>query len=132
MPELPLPEAAGRVAELERPQEVARLLEVRADGDDLVDQILHADDAELAQMVLDELVVRQRDALLVDLAVAALVDQLADGLQVRVAVGDVRVHNCEHFLRSLGETDEDSIIDLEEAEELEDLAWLGGDLGDTV
>ena len=35
-------------AQLERPEEVGRLLEVGADGEDLVDQILHTDDVVLA------------------------------------------------------------------------------------
>ena len=97
-----------------------------------MDQVFHADDAELAQAVLDQLVVRKWDALLVDLAIAALVDELADGLEIRVAVGDVWVDNCEHLLRGLCQADEDAIVDLQKAEELEDLARLGGDLGDTI
>ncbi len=97
MLELPRPKPACWVAQLEWPQEVARLLEVRADGDDLMDQILHAHDAIFPQVVLDDLVVGEGDALLVDLAVAALVDEGADGLEVRVAVGDVGLDDLEHF-----------------------------------
>ena len=48
------------------------------------------DAALLTQLLLDDLVVRERDAALVHLAVAALVDELAHGLQVRVAERDVR------------------------------------------
>lgn len=36
--------ATVRVVELERPQEVGSLLEVRSDGEDLVNQVLDADD----------------------------------------------------------------------------------------
>ena len=97
-----------------------------------MDQVFHADDAELAQAVLDQLVVGERDALLIDLAIAAFVDELADGLEIWVAVSDVWVDNCEHLLRGLCQTDEDAVVDLEKAEELEDLARLGGDLGDTI
>ena len=89
MLELPRPEAAGRVAQLERPQEVARLLEVRSHGDQLVDQILHAHDAILAQVVFDQLVVGKGDTLLVDFAITALVDKFADGLEGRIPIGDV-------------------------------------------
>jgi len=35
-------------------------------------------------------------------------------------------------LCGFGEADEDAVVDLQEAEELEDLAWFGGNLGDTV
>lgn len=40
--------AAGRVAQLEGPQEVGRLLEVLSDGVDLVDEVLGTDDVVLA------------------------------------------------------------------------------------
>lgn len=48
-------------------------------------KVLHAKDVVLLQSGLDDTVVRKRDALLVDLAVSTLVDQLAHGLQVRLA-----------------------------------------------
>ena len=38
------------------PQEVVGDFEVRADGEDLMDEILDADDAELAQPLLDDIV----------------------------------------------------------------------------
>jgi len=44
-------------AELEGPEEVGDLLEVGTDGVDLVDDILNADNAELSEAVLDDLVV---------------------------------------------------------------------------
>ena len=130
--ELPLVETASWIRQLEWPQKVARLLEVGTDGEDLVDQILRAHDAELAQVVLDQLIVGERDALLVDLAISTLVDELAHRLQVGVAVGDIWVDDCEHLLCGLRETDEDAVVDLEEAEELEDLARLGCNLVDTL
>jgi hypothetical protein len=130
--ELPLVEAASWVRQLEWPQEVAGLLEVGTDGEDLVDQILHAHDAELAQVVLDQLIVSERDALLVDLAISTLVDELAHRFKVGIAVGDIWVDNCEHLLCGLCQTDEDAVVDLEESEELEDLARLGCDLVDTL
>ena len=89
MPELALAEATGGVVELERPQEVARLLEVGSDGEDLVDEVLHAHDAVFAEMLLDDGVVGERNALLaVGLGVATLVDELTDRLEVGIAVGD--------------------------------------------
>ena len=56
---------------------------------------LHADDAELAEDLLDDGVVGERDALLVDLAVTALVDDVADGLERRVTVGHVRLDHVD-------------------------------------
>ena len=125
-------EATVGVGELEGPEEVVGLLEVGADGVDLVDQVFHADNAVLAEVLLNELVVGKGNALLVDLSVATLVDELTDGLEVGVTVGDVGVDNSQHLLGGLGETDEDTVVDLEQTEELQDLAGLRSDLVDTV
>lgn len=125
-------EATSGVGELEGPEEVGGLLEVGADGVDLVDQVLHADNAVLAEVLLDDGVVGKGDALLVDLGVTALVDELADGLQVGVTVGDEGLDDLEHLRGGLGQTDEDTVVDLEKTEELESLALLGVDLVDTL
>jgi len=125
-------ETTSWVAELEWPQEVRRLLEVGSNGVDFVDQVFHADNAVLAQVILDQLVVCQSNSLLVDLSVSSLVDQLSDGLEVGIAVGNEGVDDCKHFLCGLGQADEDTVVDLKESKELEDLSWLGGDLVDTL
>lgn len=62
-----LAESAVGVGQLEGPQEVVGRLEVGPDRVDLVDEVLHADDARLAEGVLDHRVVRDGDALLVHL-----------------------------------------------------------------
>lgn len=67
----------------------------------------------------------------VNLGVTALVNKLSDGLEVDLSVGDVWADKVEHLLGSLGDSDEDTVVDLEETEKLEDLLGLGGDLGDT-
>jgi hypothetical protein len=130
--ELASAEAAIGVGQLEGPQEVVCLLEVGSDGEDLVDQVLNADNAVLAKGVLDKLVVSQRDALLVDLAISTLVDELTYGLEVGVTVSDIWVDNGQHLLGSLGQLDKDTIVDLEESKELENLARLGSNLVDTI
>jgi len=130
--ELASAEATSGVGELEGPEEVGGLLEVGADGVDLVDQVLHADNAVLGKVLLDDGVVGEGNTLLVDLGVSALVDELADGLQVGVTVGDERLDDLEHLRGGLGQTDEDTVVDLEKTEELESLALLGVDLVDTL
>ena len=132
MLELPLSEPAVGITQLERPQKIARLLKIGPHGHDLVHQILHADDPQFPQLLLNQRVVGERDALLVDLAVAALVDQVAHGFRGRVAVCDVGFHDLEHLGRGFGEADEDAVVDLEQAQQLEDLAGFGGDFVDTV
>ena len=125
-------EATVGVGELEGPEEVVGLLEVGANGVDLVNQVFHADNAVLAEVLLNDLVVGKSNALLVDLSVATLVDELTDSLEVGVTVGDVGVDNSQHLLGGLGETDEDTVVDLEQTEELQDLTGLGSDFVDTV
>lgn len=52
--ELPLPPAAGRIRKLERPQKVARLLEVGSDSRNLMNEILDRKDVVLAKFPLDD------------------------------------------------------------------------------
>ena len=130
--QLALVETTVRVGELEWPEEVGDLLEVWSDGVDLVDDVLHADNAVLAEVLLDDLIVGERHALLVDLAVTALVDELTDGLQVGVTVGDVWLGDLQHLGGGLGEADEDTRVDLDQTEKLEGLALLWVDLVDTL
>ena len=132
MLELPRPEPTSRVAQLEWPQKVTSLLEIWPHSNNLMDQVLHTDDAKFTQLLLDDLVIGERYTLLVDLSVAALIDEVADGFDAGVAVGDIGFDYFEHFGGGFGEFDEDAIVDLEEAEELEDLARFGGDFVDTV
>lgn len=130
--ELASAEATGGVAELEGPEEVGGLLEVGANSDDLVDEILNADDAVLAEGLLDNGVIGEGNALAVDLAISALVDELLDALEVGVTIGNPRLNNLDHLSGSLGDADEDTVVDLEKTEELKDLAGLGGNLVDTL
>ena len=132
MLELARSESTRRVTQFERPQEVAGLLEVGPNGKDLVNQILHADDAVLAEIGFDQGVIGQGDALLVDLAVSTLIDELPDGLEVRIPVGDPGFYHFKHLGCGLGETNKDAVVDLDQTQKLKDLAWLGGDLVDTV
>jgi len=125
-------EATGGVGQLEGPEEVAGLLEVGADGVDLVDQVLNADDAELAEIGLDDLVIGEGDALLVNLAVPTLVDELANSLEVGIAIGNKGLDDLEHLRSSLGYLNENTVVDLQEAEQLERLALLRVDLVDTL
>lgn len=124
--------AASGVGKLEWPQEVGSLLEVGSDGEDLVNQILHTDNAVLAQVGLDDRVVGESNALLVDLSVSTLVDELTNRLQVGVSVGNPWLDNLQHLEGGLGHADKDTVVDLEESEELEDLSGLWCDLVDTA
>ena len=124
--------AASWVVELEGPEEVGSLLEVGTNGVDLVDEVLNADDAVLAEGSLDDGVVGETDAVAANLAVAALVDELANGLESGGSVCDEGLDEAEHGHGGLVDAEEDAVVDLAEAEELENLAGLGGDSVDTA
>jgi len=132
MSELSGTETAVGVVELEWPEEVGGLLKVGANSEDLVDEILHADDTVLAEVGLDQSVVGKSNSLLLDLSVTTLVDQFTDSLEVWVSIGDPWLDNLEHLQGSLGHTDKDTIVDLQKTEKLEDLARLGCNLVDTL
>ena len=89
-------------------------------------------DAVFAKELLDDGVVGDGDTLPADLGVTAFVDEFADGLEVRLAVGDVWLDQLKHLLSGLGDADKDTIVDLKETEELKDLLGLGSDFGDTA
>ena len=130
--ELPCAESASRVAQLEGPEEVAGLLEVGSDSEDLVNQVFHADNAVLAQLLLNESVLCKRDALLVDLAITTLVDKFTNRLKVRIAVGNEGLDDLQHLRGGLSQAHKDAVINLEKTEELKSLALLGVNLVDTV
>ena len=132
MLELPLSPSSSRVAQFERPQKVVGLLEVGSDGVNLMDQILDTLNSILAQGLGDEGIVSQWDTRSVDFTVPALVDEMADGFEVGLAVGDVGLDDLEHFLGGLGEFDEDTVVDLKETEELHHFSWFGGHFVDTI
>ena len=125
-------EAAEGRAELEGPEEVVGLLEVGTDGPNLMDQVLNAGNALLAKAVSDDRVVVESNSGSVDLAVAALVDELAHGVAGWVSVGDVWLHNSEHVDRGLVQLDEHGVVQLTESEELHDLLGLGWKLVDAM
>merc|ERR1719376_1746675 len=61
---------------------------------------------------------------------AALVDQLAHGLQAGGAPRDEGFANPQHIDGGLVQLDKDSVVDLPQSEELEGLLDLGGNLVD--
>merc|ERR1719337_112835 len=123
---------AGRGVQLERPQEVGGVLEVGANRQDLMDQVLHADDAEFTQGALNEVVGGDWGAVAVDLDEPTLVDQLANRFEVGHSPGDVRFTDAEHVDGSLVELDEHAVVNLPQPEQLQHLLYLGRHLVDTA
>jgi len=97
-----------------------------------MDQIFHTDDVVGSQFAFNDVVAGQRNATSTDLGVSSLVDEVSHALQVGVSPGNVWLTDSQHISGGLVELDEDSIVDLEQAEELQGLADLGADLVHTV
>lgn len=130
--ELSSSETTVRVRQLEWPQEVVDLLEVRTNSVDLVNQVFERQDVELTQVGFNNGVVGQSDSLLVDLTVTSLVDQLSDGSKGWVTVGDVWLGQLQQFGGGLGQSDEDTGVDLGQSQQLQNLSWLRSNLHDTL
>jgi len=120
------------VAQFEGPQEVVGFLEVWSDCVDLVDEVFNADDVKFAEVVFDDLVVSDWDALVVHLSISSLEHQFLDALQVGVSPGNVRLDKSEHVKGRLVQLDEDAVVDLTKTQKLESFLHLGADLVDTT
>jgi hypothetical protein len=107
------------------------LFEVGSDSEDFVNQILDTLDAVFSQVVGDEGVVCQGNALSVDFSITTFVDEVADRLEVGLAICDVWLDDLEHLLRGLGEFDKDTVVDLDKSKELHDLSGFGSHFVDT-
>merc|ERR1712029_1270180 len=92
-----LPPPASRGVQLEGPQEVGCVLEVGADREDLMDEMLHADNAKLAKSSLNQVVGGDGSAVAIDLDETALVHQLAYRLEVGRSPGDVGLFSSTIF-----------------------------------
>ena len=116
-----------RKSHLKVPQEIVGDFEVGSDGEDFVDQVFDADDAELAQPLLDDVVVEGASSAL-QLSVSALVDEFLDRLEVGITPGDVRVGDTQHAQRRLVQLDESGVVNLAQAEELKNLRREKGEI----
>ena len=74
------------ITQFERPQEIIRLLEMRPNSDNLMDEVFDADDPKLAKGFFNHGIVREGNTLMLHFAITSLVDELTSGLHTRVAV----------------------------------------------
>ena len=89
-----------------------------------MNNVFSADDAVAAELLLDDGVVGDGDALFVNVRKATLVHQLADGLDIRGSISNVGVDRAEHVKGSLVEAKEDAVVDLVQTQKLKNLASL--------
>lgn len=125
-----LPSTSG-VVEFEVPQEVGGLFEMWAHSDDFMNQVLDTDDVELAEGLLNHLVLCDPVSLLLDLRESSLVDQLPDCADCRISPGDEGFSQSQHVQSSLVQSDEDTVVDLSQSQKLQNFPWLGSKTIDT-
>jgi len=118
-------EPAARAGKLERPQEVVGFLEVRPDSVDFVDEVRTALDSHRSNTFLNDRVVRNGDALFVELAETALEDELFNSGSGGETISHVRLNKTKHSNGGLVHPDEGGVVNLTKAEELHDLLGLG-------
>jgi len=97
-----------------------------------VEKVFHRDNTVLAEGSLNNLVVVKGNTLLVDLSVTTLVQQLANSGMVGIAVGNVRFNQSEELLGSLGNSQENTIVNLQKSEKLKSLSGLRCNLVNTL
>jgi len=122
--------AATRVVQLEVPEEIVGDFEVGSDSENFVDEILNADDSELAESLFDDFVGEGASASL-ELAISALVDELTHRFEVGISPGDVRISDSQHAQRSLVQLDKSGVVDLTETEQLKNFSDSGVESVDT-
>ena len=115
----------------EGPQEVVGFLEVGANGPDLVDKVLNAADSLFSEVSVNDGVVVERNSGSVNLAVASLVDESADGVAGGVPVGDVRLNKSDHVDGGAVKSHKHTVVELSQSQKLHDLLLLGSQLVDT-
>lgn len=124
--------SSKRRRQLERPAKVGGFLEVRTRGVQFVDQVFHTDDVELPKTVLNDRVVGHRNTLLVDFGEPTLVKEGTGCRQGWVSVRDKRLDQAKHGDGSRVQLDENSVVDLTETKQLQDLAHFWGNAHDTT
>ena len=70
------------IAQFKWPQEIIGFLEVLSNGEDLVDKILHTNDAILAEALLDDGIVSKGHPSLFNFAKSSFVDQFSHTFQL--------------------------------------------------
>ena len=104
--------AAGWIVQLERPQEIADFLEVGTHSEDLMDNVLHANDPVLSECLLDLTIAGERmSSMTIKLPIAPFVDEFPGTLEIGITPGNVRFHQLQHTQGGLVQLDKDAIVD---------------------
>jgi hypothetical protein len=122
--------SATSVVQLEVPEEIVGHFEVGSDSENLVDEILDANDTEFAQSLFDDFVGEGASATL-QFAESALVNEFPNGFEVGITPSDVRIGDSQHAQRRFVQLNKSSVVDLTETQQLQNLSDSGVETVDT-
>jgi len=113
-------------AQLEGPQKLVYLFKVLSNDKNLMNDILYAKNSFLSKLFGDDTVVSDGDSLVVDLHKSSFVDQLSDCFQIWCSVSNVGFDELEHFQSGPIQSYKNSIMDLSQSQQLQDLSrsWI--------
>jgi hypothetical protein len=109
-----------------------------------VDDVFHAGNTDVRKSLLkskwrtvneftgNDVIVNQRDTLSVNLGETPLVDQGTNSLQRRFTKSDEGFDELQHVHSGLVHTEEGGVVDLAEAQQLQNLSHLGAHAVDTL
>ena len=97
-----------------------------------MDEVLNAVDSVASEHTGDDAVIAEWESSVVDLSVSSLIDDLGDHASGWITIGDEWLDHLDHVPGGLVQLDEDSVMELSQSQELQNLLGLGGKLSDTI
>lgn len=102
-----------------------------ANSEYLMDQVFSTDNFKFAKFVFNDLIASDSNALSINLGESTFVDQFTYRLQVGVSPCNVGFTDTQHVDGGLVEFDENAIVDLAQAEQLEYFTYFWCNFVDT-
>jgi len=104
---------------------------MRSDSVKVSDQIFNANDSEFSKGLFNNFIGSNGDSLLVDLSETSLVDQSGDGVSGGESESDKRFDLLDHVKGGSVNSDQSSVVDLSESQQLKDLSDIGSQIVNT-
>jgi len=117
--------------EFEWPQETVGFSEVRSASVNFVNQIFNALNSELSEGLVDDIIIGDGDSLVENLSMSSLVDQRTNRLEVGISKSNVWFDALQHVQSGSSQSDENTIVNLSQSQELQDLLWFRSQTVDT-
>jgi len=116
---------------LEWPQKFVGVLEILSNSVDLVDEIFNTHNSLVVKSLLNERIVGDGNSLASDLQESTFVNEMLDSLQIWGSVSNVRFNQLQHLADGSVQSNKNSIVDLSQTKQLQNLSSLGVNSIDT-